>query len=163
MNSSAHMTIYSRSSIELEIRGSINSIDFLYPMGLRWSCTRCGRCCKDPEDRERTILLLPSDIERFDLQIDKKDFIKSITGEEPFIAEMLKKNGSCVFLTKQGCSFYDKRSLLCRLYPFWINRKGNLLIVRVDDSCSGLGRGEPLTEKFYKQLVGMSVRLKEGL
>lgn len=125
---------------------------FLYPEGLHWQCIGCGACCRDPEDRERHILLLPTDIERL-REAGEKGFYEMVDGNEAFVAEMKKQDGRCIFHGKEGCKVYEKRPLICSTYPFWIERINNSFIFRVDEKCPGFGRGERLNENFFRQLL----------
>jgi Fe-S-cluster containining protein len=98
--------------------------EFYYPKGLRWGCKRCGACCRDASHRPRKVLLLPGDVERLEAA-GERDFKIETTSEEPFVGEIRKKGGACVFLSREGCRAYQHRALLCRTYPFWIERDGN--------------------------------------
>ncbi|MFP3951635.1 MAG: YkgJ family cysteine cluster protein [Candidatus Bathyarchaeia archaeon] len=125
---------------------------FIHPVGLRWRCTNCGACCRNPEDRDRRILLLPTDISRLRGVIES-EFYNTVEGREPFVAEMVKSDGKCVFLGADGCEIYDNRPLICRTYPFWIERIDQSFIFRVDEDCPGLGKGERLGERFFRKLL----------
>jgi len=126
--------------------------EFYYPKGLRWSCKRCGFCCRDSSKRPRKILLLPKDVERLG-KIGEKDFQVEVKGEDPFVGEMKKTRSACVFLTKEGCRVYPSRALLCRTYPFWIERDGKSFEIRFDAECMGIFHGGELKEDFFKELV----------
>lgn len=126
--------------------------EFYYPKGLRWGCKRCGACCRDASHRQRRILLLPKDVERLG-KAGEKDFTVEVRGEEPFVGEMRKAGGACIYLTKEGCRVYPSRALLCRTYPFWIERDGRSFEIMFDARCFGVGRGGELKEEFYRDLV----------
>jgi len=126
--------------------------EFYYPKCIRWSCKRCGACCRDDFHRPRRVLLLPSDVERLE-KADERMSITEVRGEEPFIAEIRKEGGACVNLTKEGCRVYPNRALLCRMYPFWVERDRGSLEVRVETRCPGFGHGSSLMEEFYKNLL----------
>ena len=132
--------------------------EFYYPKGIRWSCKRCGTCCRNASHRPRRILLLPSDITRLE-GVGEKDFMERVKGEEPFIAEMKKMGGACVKLTEKGCMVYPSRALLCRMYPFWVEREGRSLEVMVDTRCPGFGHGPELKEDYFRDLL--TIALKE--
>jgi len=127
-------------------------VDFLYPAGIRWGCARCGRCCRDVEGHERRVLLLDGDIKR--MKVAGAEGFYEATGGEPFTGIMLKRGGVCVFLTPQGCSIYEDRALICRTYPFWVERLDDAYVVHVDPECPGVGEGEELGESFYRELLG---------
>jgi Fe-S-cluster containining protein len=155
--------IYNRSKMLLNSQNGIREVEFIYPTALKWACKRCGACCNDPKNRERRILLLKSDLERFLLnELFPNDGTKPVEGQVPFVAEMKKTNGSCVLLTENGCKLYGSRALLCRMYPFWVERQDALLIVRHDDDCPGIGSGEPVTENVFRKLLAVAIDALES-
>jgi Fe-S-cluster containining protein len=131
---------------------SLGGYEFYYPKGIRWSCKRCGACCRDASHRSRRILLLPSDVARLE-KAGEREFTAEVRGEEPFIAEMKKVDGACVNLTKEGCRVYPNRALLCRMYPLWVEKDGRSIEVMVDTRCTGFERGPELKEEFYRDLL----------
>ncbi len=139
------------------------AIEFLYPANLGWKCTKCGACCRDAEERERRILLMETDISRLKGQHGVGEFAVPISGREPFVAEMRKIGGRCLFLSEDGCLAYDRRALLCRMYPFWVERSEDLFIVRADGACPGVGGGKPLGEAFFSGLLGRAVAERGGV
>ncbi len=144
------------------ISTSTGEYEFYYPKGLRWGCKRCGACCRDASHRPRRILLLPKDCERLE-NAGVKDFKLETRGEEPFVGEMMKSGGACVHLAREGCKIYPYRALLCRTYPFWIERDGNTFEIRFDPHCSGSGRGGELREEFYRDLVLQALEARGDL
>ncbi len=137
----------------LENSGKI--FEFYYPAGLTWNCIRCGRCCRDIEDWDRRVLLLEKDITRLEKQ-GEKDFFEP-TDEGKFVAVMKKKDGRCVFLGEAGCMVYGERPLLCLMYPFYVERQGDVYVIGVDTGCPGVGGGEGLAEKFFRGLLGYAL------
>jgi len=134
-------------------------IEFYYPAGLTWDCIRCGRCCRDIEGWDRRVLLLEKDITRLEKQ-GEKDFFEP-TDEGKFIAVMKKKDGRCVFLGENGCMVYEDRALLCRMYPFYVERQGDVYVIGVDMGCPGVGGGEGLAEEFFRELLGYALNQME--
>src|SRR4030042_5574445 len=133
--------------------------EFYYPKGVRWGCKKCGACCRDASHRPRTVLLLPTDVKRLE-EAGKKEFKVEVEGKEPFVAEMRKVGGACIYLTREGCHVYQGRAMLCRMYPFWVEREGRSLEVRVDTRCSGLGHGGELKEEFYRDILIHALELR---
>ena len=127
-------------------------IQFLYPAGLRWGCTRCGRCCRDTKKRERRILLLESDIRR--IEAAGAEGFHEPTDQKPFTGLMRMRDGACVFYTPLGCTIYHARALLCRTYPFWVEQMDDAYVIHVDPECPGLGEEHELAEEFYRELLG---------
>ena len=150
--------IYIRSKFKLEILSKSVEFEFIYPSDLHWSCIKCGSCCRNPKDRERRILLLPSDISRLKTGgYDPSDHIVQVTGSEPFTAEMKKIEGSCILLSEAGCKGYESRSLLCRMYPFWVEKQGDLFIIRYDDACPGFIKGKKIPEEYFQEFLKTAI------
>jgi len=139
--------IYNLGSLEYEGR----RVEFYYPAEFRWSCEECGACCRDLPDRKRKIVLTDNDIEKIK-QSEKKSFYEK-TGEYPFTGVMKMKNGKCVFLDECLCEIYDVRALICRTYPFWIERNDEVFMIRPDMNCQGIGKGHELEEGFFRKLL----------
>ena len=90
----------------------------------RFSCTLCGKCC----------------------------FVSQKSFKEVFekFGWKTKEDGSCSHLTKDNkCSIYDKRPLICRLYPFQVNpeelKNGVIELhadkLLIDLNATGFGQG----------------------
>ena len=126
--------------------------EFYHPQGIRWGCKRCGACCRDASHRRRRILLLPADVDRLE-KAGECGFEVEVKGESPFVAEMRRVEGACIYLTEEGCRVYPHRALLCRMYPFWMERDGRVFEIRVDTRCPGFGHGGELRGEFYRDLL----------
>lgn len=158
------LQIYSKSKVTVTNNGENKTIDYRYPVGLKWSCKRCGLCCQNVENHERHILLLNSDLKRFESgSYNILEISESSNEEEPFKHEMKKENGKCILLTEQGCKAYDYRALLCRMYPFYIEKKDKLFIIRFDSECKGLGIGDKLSEEFFQNLITFAINERGGI
>ena len=139
---------YSKDGVEEEI-------EFFYPSTVEWRCVQCGDCCGDLDDRVRMILLLEKDLNKIE-DAGEHDFFED-WDEGLFSAIMKKSHGKCVFLTNEGCRIYDNRALLCRMFPFWLERKEDVFVFEVDIDCPGTGEGELLEEDFFKVLLKMAL------
>ncbi|MBD3172693.1 hypothetical protein GF326_09495 [Candidatus Bathyarchaeota archaeon] len=146
---------YHRGTLDYRWDDQVENIEFYYPALFKWNCIECGACCRDLEDRERRILLLSRDISRIE-ETGETDFYTKID-EGKFKAIMCKENGKCVFYTDGGCCIYEQRALLCRMYPFWLEKQDNFFIFGVDDKCPGVGQGTPLDEDFFAKLLEMAL------
>ncbi len=143
---------YARSWLETPS----GKFEFFYPKELKWECKKCGSCCCDAQHRPRRILLLSTDIERLEKN-GMKDFTTKVKGEEPFIAQMKKSKGACINLTPTGCRVYLQRALLCRMYPFWVEREKRSFEIMVDTRCPGIGQGSDLNEGFFRELLSDAI------
>ena len=130
--------------------------EFYYPKGIRWGCKRCGACCRDASQRPRRVLLLKSDVDRFE-KAGEGGFKVEVKGETPFVAEMRKTGSACTYLTKEGCRVYPHRALLCRTYPFWIERDGRSFEIMFDARCIGFDHGGELREDFFRDLIAQAL------
>jgi Fe-S-cluster containining protein len=91
-----------------------------YKDGLRFRCTRCGKCCTgEPgfvwvEDWEiKAIAAFRGEtIADFTALHTRKGY-RGVTLRE-------KANGDCIFYDReQGCTIYPVRPRQCRTWPFW--------------------------------------------
>lgn len=130
-------------------------IEFYYPSGVLWDCIRCGACCGDVNKRERMIRLLDKDMDLIE-QVTDEDYYEE-WNEGTFSGLMLKNDGKCVFFGNEGCRIYNNRTLLCRMYPFWLERQEGLFVFGVDTDCPGQGKGEALDEDFFRSLLKMAL------
>jgi Fe-S-cluster containining protein len=130
-------------------------VEFYYPAGLNWSCRRCGRCCMDVEGWDRRVLLLEKDIRRLEAAGEQGFHIPA--DEDRFVAVMRKRDGRCVFLGEDGCRVYEARPLLCRMYPFYVERRGDVYVMGVDEGCPSVGEGDGLSEGFFARLLGYAL------
>ena len=133
----------------LEYKGE--TVEFYYPADFVWSCEECGACCRDLPDRKRRILLTDKDVKRIE-RVGKDSFYEE-TGEFLFMSVMKMDKGECIFLDGAQCEIYDERALLCRTYPFWIERHNDLFMIRADPSCPGIEEGIELGEGFFQSLL----------
>jgi len=92
-----------------------------YQEGLRFECTRCGKCCGGGpgtirvSDDEIAALARRRDLSDSDF---RARYTCQIRGGEVSLVE--KANYDCVFFDReQGCSVYDDRPRQCRTWPFW--------------------------------------------
>lgn len=146
---------YYRGTIDYPKGNDVKVVEFYYPTHTRWSCIHCGDCCMDVDNRTRMILLLPEDIIRIQ-STGAMDFFED-WDENHFTGIMCKNEGKCVFYTGESCSIYEQRALLCRMYPFWLEKQDNYFLFGIDNECSGANKGELLGEDFFKKLLRIAL------
>lgn len=129
--------------------------DFDFPVGILWKCQRCTKCCGDTAERKRRVLVLPSEAKeiRKALGLPLDRFCRR-TRFKPFTLEMKKDaRGKCIFLKENECQIYSIRPLVCRFYPFWLERRADgTFSFKVTDECAGIGFGQTLEKSFFKSL-----------
>lgn len=108
---------------------------------IRFACTKCGKCCS-----EFSINITHLDMIRImkRLQLDPIEFISFAQAEnsdrEAFISGYIKKilvlrktpiKDSCIFLsTKNLCLINDFKPIICKTWPFDIDKEKNLCYMR---------------------------------
>jgi uncharacterized protein len=115
-----------------------------YADGLRFTCTRCGKCCTgEPgfvwvNDEE-----IQAIAERLELPLDEVlgRFTRTVNGKRTLREKL---NNDCVFYeSDQGCTLYDLRPRQCRTWPFWeSNLKSQETWEKAESLCPGSGEGE---------------------
>ncbi|MEE8402693.1 MAG: YkgJ family cysteine cluster protein [Candidatus Hydrothermarchaeaceae archaeon] len=109
-----------------------------------FNCQRTGMCCETRDSIDVHI----EDLERWwtDGSFARVyPELKVVTdGGVPLRMEIQKKD-TCQFLDGKDCSIYDARPISCRAFPLGFNGKS---FVRVDEECSGTGKGEMTAESL---------------
>ena len=91
-----------------------------YADGLRFECTRCGRCCTGEghvwvsRDRIREIAdFLGLSVEEF-----SRRYLRLVEGRVSLVDK--PEHADCVFWEgDRGCAIYPVRPTQCRTFPFW--------------------------------------------
>jgi HAD superfamily hydrolase (TIGR01549 family) len=115
-----------------------------YASGLRFACTRCGRCCSAPSG---SVFVSDAEIERLALRLSlsaaefRARFTR--TGPRGRVRLAEAKSRDCIFYDRDaGCTVHTDRPKQCRTWPFW---GANIHAADVWDSvaedCPGIGRG----------------------
>jgi Fe-S-cluster containining protein len=114
-------------------------MQFTYNKNICFSCSSCGLCCGDTEQKTRHILLLQSEAERLAEHTKKPidTFAVEIQGSLPYVYEMRKdQKGKCIFLKDKQCIAYQLRPLICRFYPFELSTgQDGIYIFTETDEC----------------------------
>ena len=108
---------------------------------LRFSCTRCGACCRHVGSG---VGLTAIDLER--LGRDRRSRIA-----HPVFLDRLQSDGSsCASLSDADCTVYADRPLVCRLYPFYLGVKNDGTLQVSIDHCPGVDSpGADLVDQSY--------------
>ena len=135
-----------------------------YPRNLRFSCNRCGICCRDTLEKKRHVLLLCAEAEHIARFVGKRvcDFAERVEGREPYVYEMRNGHGGkCVFLVDNRCAVYELRPLVCRFYPFELasgeGEKFRFTATR-ECPCVSPGDGDELKEVFFRKLLRLAFK-----
>jgi lysine-N-methylase len=138
----------------------VTSAEFVFPPELRFTCSRCGDCC-----RSFHILLGPGEAERLeglDWGGSATDFAgvstvvpAPVDPRSGRLALARRSDGACVYLgSGNQCRIHERfgeaaKPLLCRLYPFGFLPVGKRIAVDVSFACRAVsrGEGEPLSRQ----------------
>ena len=136
-----------------------------YADGLRFSCTRCSRCCRHTPG---FVFLSSRDLRALAaaLRLSEGDVTARYCRQVPVgIATRLslreRPNLDCIFWENDGCLVYESRPLQCRSFPFW----SSALSSRAEweeaaASCPGIGTGRLHSREDIEKWVRR--RLREG-
>ncbi|MBI4575966.1 MAG: YkgJ family cysteine cluster protein [Planctomycetes bacterium] len=115
-----------------------------YAEGLRFSCTRCGRCCGgspgyvwvEPEEMDRLARHLGMGLDAFTRQ-----HVRRVGGRDSLRE---REDYTCIFWdAARGCTVYEARPGQCRSFPFWPeNLASREAWGRVEADCPGSGSPE---------------------
>lgn len=135
-------------------RGQRKKYNMLFPRTM-FKCTGCGRCCTEDTKHERRIILtLRDSLEILEATgISLNEFTEKNNSEVyPYVIRLV--NGRCFFLQPDGkCRIYQVRPLVCRFYPFTLQRIGETYVFQADPSCPGLVEGTYLDKEYFEKLV----------
>src|SRR5262245_43939375 len=126
-----------------------------YQDGLRFSCTRCGKCCTGTPG-----YVWVNDEELAAIAEFRNEPLEEVIGLYTFqegrrrsLRE--KANGDCVFYDKEaGCTIYPVRPRQCRTWPFW---ESNVVTPEAWEAtcevCPGSGQGELISAEEITRRV----------
>jgi len=126
-----------------------------YQHGLRFECTRCGKCCTGApgfvwvDDAEIAAIaeFRTEPLERV------RELFTRLVGNHRSLRE--KANNDCVFYDRrEGCTIYAVRPRQCRSWPFWERNVHSPEAWRQTcQECPGAGRGELISvEEITRRL-----------
>jgi len=120
-----------------------------------FSCRRCARCCAG-----KLIALYDCDINRIKPQVKERFYERTTAAERGLTGanyKMRMVDGSCVFLEKSLCKYYDLRPDTCRRHPFLVSEKHLL----VSSTCPGIDRALKQDKREYHLLSkGIAERIE---
>jgi lysine-N-methylase len=154
------------------------STPFVVPPGLRFTCSRCGDCC-----RGWNVMLGPGEEERLralDWKGKEEDLVDAgcvvstrlSGGGRPVRRLARRDDGACVYLGEDNlCRIHkhfggETKPLMCQLFPFGFYPMGGKLAVEGSFACRALsqGSGAPLEERTgeWRRLLARGSEPREG-
>src|SRR5688572_10802901 len=94
--------------------------DVWYRDGLRFECTKCGRCCGGPSGFVWVTAVEIEAIAEHRNEPVAQTRVTFVHDVGPRRSLREKTNGDCVFYdSSAGCTIYPVRPRQCRTWPFW--------------------------------------------
>ena len=124
-----------------------------YKDGLRFECTKCGKCCTGKpgyvwiqiEDMHRIAEFLGIRFREFVAKYVRK------VGNHWSLKE--EANGDCIFY-ESGCKIYPVRPMQCRTFPFWPeNVQSRASWEETAKECEGIHQGKTFSAEEIDELV----------
>jgi len=115
-----------------------------YSRGLRFSCIKCGRCCKVNGDYAY-VYVTPKEASAImeALDIPRKEFMKSYCSKLDGSLILRFRDDACPFYENGVCSIYSVRPVQCRAWPFWEENLDEWTwFEEVASICPGIDRGK---------------------
>lgn len=134
-----------------------------YSAGVRFSCKRCGACCRYEPG---FVFISKNDLSRLSaaFSIKEEEFIRRYcrfvtVGGKKRLSLQEKPNYDCIFWENGGCKAYEARPFQCRSFPFWTNimeSRGHWETQK--ESCPGMGEGKLFTKEEIERLLELKNR-----
>jgi len=116
-----------------------------YSNGLRFSCTRCGNCCRN-HGAYTYVYLAPADVSAIarHLGLSQRVFLETYCKAEDGWVTLRMDSPACPFLENGNtCGIYPVRPKQCATWPFWTENLEQVTWENdVARDCPGIGRGE---------------------
>jgi len=127
--------------------------------GLRFSCIRCGRCCRGEPG---TVLVSFEEASKISdrMRMPVEAFTRAIRffGTEQ-LSLRERQSGECVFYGGETakCLLYELRPLQCRLYPFWPSLlESKRAWEKEKRRCPGIGSGKWYSPEDISRFLKMA-------
>jgi Fe-S-cluster containining protein len=116
-----------------------------YENGLRFSCTRCGNCCRN-HGAYTYVYLAPRDVSAIarHLGLEEGVFVARYCQIEDGWTSLRMDSPACPFLEPGNtCAIYPVRPKQCATWPFWKeNLERSTWEGEVKADCPGIDKGE---------------------
>ena len=111
--------------------------------GLKFECTRCGRCCRGPGNVWVSDLEIEALAQANDQSVDEFRRTHVRRSEQRGLVLRQKRNQDCILWDEsKGCQVYASRPKQCRSYPFWKAYLRTETDWKAESgSCPGVGEG----------------------
>jgi hypothetical protein len=115
-----------------------------YANGLRFTCTRCGNCCRN-HGEYTYVYVSPAEVSAIarHLGTSEGEFLARYCREEDGWTHLRMDDPACPFLGPgNACGIYPVRPRQCATWPFWRENLERAAWEEVKRDCPGMDRGE---------------------
>ena len=127
-----------------------------YSNGLRFTCTRCGNCCKNHGDYTH-VYLAPADVSAIALHLGlhPREFLETYCKAEDGWVVLRMDAPACPFLEDGNrCGIYPVRPKQCATWPFWTENLSRAAWEGpVKRDCPGIDHGELHTRAEIERIA----------
>ena len=125
-----------------------------YENGLRFECTKCGRCCTGAPGSVWVTMKEIAVIAEF-LDMDPEEFgHKYLRLVDNRLSLTERKNFDCVFLEGKKCKIYPVRPKQCGTFPFWVEiMDREELWFNAATVCPGVGHGRLYSKQEIEAIM----------
>ncbi len=129
--------------------------DVWYRNGLRFTCLRCGKCCRD-EGEYTEVYLEREDIQEMAAFLDlyPHEFYAKYVKRSDGFDVLRSRRGACIMLRGTKCRVYPARPRQCRTWPFWPeNLRRHVWYGEVRKRCPGVGTGRRYSVEEIERIM----------
>ncbi len=131
---------------------------------MRFKCKRCGSCCKN-----MVVPLVFTDFELWAREglwhviasvVKRRHGLERLGVKEYYVLPR-RADGTCLFYKEgYGCTIYEYRPLVCRLFPFAYTSDGGITLHPwASRNCPGVRDGEPLDARTLNALRALAAMI----
>jgi len=126
-----------------------------YDEGLRFSCLKCGNCCRANGDYA-FVYVTTEEVKRVmgHLDIPRKEFMRNHCSRLEGRTIIKFKDGACSLAHENRCLVYKVRPIQCKAWPFWIENLDEWVWhEEVASICPGVNRGRLYTKEEIEKIA----------
>jgi Fe-S-cluster containining protein len=126
-----------------------------YEKGLRFSCMKCGNCCRANGDYA-FVYVTTEEVQRImkHLDIPRKEFMRNHCSRLEGRTIIKFKDGHCSLVHNGDCTVYRVRPVQCRAWPFWLENLDEWVWhEEIASICPGVNRGRLYTKEEIEKIA----------
>ena len=135
-----------------------------YNKGLRFTCIKCGNCCRANGDYAY-VYVTSEEVQRIMnyLDIPRKEFMRNHCSRLEGRLIIKFKDGNCSLCQDDRCSVYKVRPVQCKAWPFWVENLDEWVwYEEIASICPGLNRGKLFKKAEIEKIANQTDELLEA-